>query len=130
MATGRNGNGIGRVALIASIGASGLLLLGAIGGFFYVAFQTRSNSDLLEVNSNKIQELQGLVSDTRGRLSGQEMALNEIETQFCGEDIVRNLMHANDMRVQSMLWAKTFPGSILPTDNSYYPNICNRKPQR
>lgn len=123
-------NGVGRVALIASIVGSGLLLLGAIGGFFYVAFQTRANSDRLDTQDRDIASIRATAADNRSRLSSNEMALNEIETQFCGEDIVRNLMHANDLRVQSMLWAKAFPGSEFPTNNAYYPNICNRKPQR
>ncbi len=74
-----------------------------------------------------IQAMHAAIADNRSRVAAMEMSLNETETQFCGEDVVRNLMHANDQRVQSMLWAKTFPGSILPTDNAYYPNICNRK---
>lgn len=53
-------------------------------------------------------------------------SLNEIETQFCAGDIVRNLMHANEMRDQAVLWEKTF-GIRKPTDNAYYPVICNRK---
>ena len=50
----------------------------------------------------------------------------EIESQFCAGDIVRNLMHAQDMRLVSMLWRKQFPDSPYPTDNSYYPRVCNR----
>jgi hypothetical protein len=49
----------------------------------------------------------------------------EIETQFCASDIVRNMLHADDLRNQSMLWRKAF-GDSLPTDNAFYPQICNR----
>lgn len=57
----------------------------------------------------------------------QSAALIEVETQFCAADIMRNLMHAQDMRIQSMLWAKSYDNGITyPTDNAYYPVICNR----
>lgn len=59
------------------------------------------------------------------RVTKIEVASNEIETQFCAQDIVRNLMHANDLRTVSLLWEKTF-GVKYPTDNTYYPTICNR----
>jgi hypothetical protein len=52
--------------------------------------------------------------------------LVEIETQFCASDSVRNLMHATDLRITSMLWGKVNPGQVLPTDNAFYPVICNR----
>jgi hypothetical protein len=66
------------------------------------------------------------VQSTTDRLTKIEVSLNEIETQFCAEDIVRNLMHANDLRNTSILWEKQF-GTKYPTDNAYYPTICNRR---
>ena len=48
--------------------------------------------------------------------------LVEVETQFCAEDAMRNLMHANDLRDFSMLWNKSM-GTDLPISNAYYPNI-------
>lgn len=54
-----------------------------------------------------------------------QSALTEIETQFCGSDHLRNLMHANELRVEAMLWSRVF-GSPLPVDNAYYPTVCNR----
>lgn len=50
-------------------------------------------------------------------------ALVEIETQFCAADTMRNLMHANDLRMFSMLWAKSFPDSTYPIENAYYPRV-------
>lgn len=52
--------------------------------------------------------------------------LVEIETQFCASDSIRNLMHAADMRITSVMWTKVSPGSVMPTDNAFYPSICNR----
>jgi hypothetical protein len=51
----------------------------------------------------------------------------EIETQFCASDIVRNMLHAAELRVESILWKKVF-GDSPPTDNAFYPQICNRPP--
>jgi len=62
----------------------------------------------------------------RADMSHTRADLREVETQFCGGDIVRNLMHANHLRLFSMLWHETFPETALPTDNAYYPRICNR----
>jgi hypothetical protein len=59
------------------------------------------------------------------RITRNEVALIEVETQFCAQDIVRNLMHANDLRNISILWEKEF-GSPYPISNTYYPTICNR----
>lgn len=58
----------------------------------------------------------------------QNAALVEIETQFCAADIMRNLTHATDIRLISLLWQKSFmlDQLKLPTDNAYYPMICNR----
>lgn len=58
----------------------------------------------------------------------QNAALVEIETQFCAADIMRNLTHATDTRLISLLWQKSFmlDQLKLPTDNAYYPMICNR----
>jgi len=62
----------------------------------------------------------------RADVTRQSAALIEVETQFCAADIMRNLMHAQDMRIQSMLWAKSYDDAKYPTDNAYYPVICNR----
>lgn len=59
------------------------------------------------------------------RVTRNEAALVEIETQFCAQDIVRNLMHANDLRNISILWEKQF-GIAYPIGNAFYPTICNR----
>lgn len=48
--------------------------------------------------------------------------LVEIETQFCGEDNLRNQIHAYDMRFLSMMWKKIFD-SVMPTDNAFYAQI-------
>lgn len=47
------------------------------------------------------------------------------EAEFCSSDTVRNLMHANDLRLFSILWDKSNLGHF-PTDNAYYPQICDK----
>ena len=89
--------------------------------------QVRSQA-IADISSMK-QDLQRTfdrVAEIRSDNTKQTAALIEIETQFCAADIMRNLMHAHDMRVQSLLWDKSFEGSKMPTDNAYYPVICNR----
>jgi hypothetical protein len=72
------------------------------------------SAQLLDRNTINQNEIVSLTSDLR-----------EIETQFCASDIIRNLMHANDLRTMSVLWVHTFK-ERYPTDNAYYPQICNR----
>jgi hypothetical protein len=61
------------------------------------------------------------------RYAGLQRDLVEIETQFCAEDAMRNLTHAQDLRIFSMLWIKTM-GFEMQTGNAYYPQIgrCQR----
>jgi hypothetical protein len=64
------------------------------------------------------------IQTMRTDVAKQGAALVEIETQFCAADTVRNLMHANDLRVESMLWQKAFDGqSQYPIVNAFYPRI-------
>jgi hypothetical protein len=58
----------------------------------------------------------------RTDIAGIRRDLVEVETQFCAEDAMRNLMHANDLRDFAMLWGKTM-GSELPISNAFYPQI-------
>ena len=66
------------------------------------------------------------VNVLRNDAATTKASMAEIESQFCASDVVRNLMHASDMRMVSMLWRKQFPDAPYPTDNSYYPRVCNR----
>src|SRR6266851_10398853 len=66
------------------------------------------------------------ITTLRADMAATRADLREVETQFWGSDIVRNLMHANDLRLLSILWHKNFPDSIFPTDNAHYPRVCNR----
>lgn len=88
-----------------------------------------SRSDRGQLN-DRLRSLEALVSAGRAARQASndtiQARLTEIETQFCAADIIRNLMHAQDMRVFSIIWHKTMPTTNYPTDNAYYPQICNR----
>jgi hypothetical protein len=126
MATSEPKNGVSRAGVYLSAAASGAMLLGLVGAVFYVGFSTRANSDAIAGQALVNQALNVEIRALQLRAEAQAVAMNEIETQFCGEDIVRNLMHANDMRTMALLWEKTFAGR-MPTDNAFYPSICNRR---
>lgn len=51
--------------------------------------------------------------------------LNEVETQFCSSDNIRNLIHASDQRLTATIFEKVF-GLPLPVSNAFYPKVCNR----
>jgi hypothetical protein len=86
-----------------------------------------SRSDRAQLNE-RVRLMEATVSSNAGERRAQfgvmAAKLVEVETQFCGSDVVRNLMHANDLRLFSMLWHKAFPDTTLPTDNAFYPKIC------
>lgn len=58
----------------------------------------------------------------RNNVTEQHAALVEIETQFCGQDNLRSQIHANDLRVQAMLWSKVF-GTEMPIANAFYARV-------
>jgi hypothetical protein len=91
-----------------------------------------SRTDRVQLN-DRIRALEGGVADAIGERRAQDgvlvAKLVEVETQFCSSDVVRNLMHANDLRLFAIMWHKIFPDSTLPTDNAYYPQICRNDAQ-
>jgi hypothetical protein len=119
-------NGASRLGLWLSIVISAMVLVSMIGAMFYVAYNGKSNTEALAAQSVLIKDISDKSALIQDRLTKIEVAQNEIETQFCSQDIVRNLMHAGDMRNISLLWEKVF-GTRYPTDNAYYPTICNRR---
>jgi hypothetical protein len=119
-------NGASRLGLWLSIAISAGLLFGMIGTVFYVGFRVQTTGDSLDLLIRRVSVMEDKFNLLQDRMTKIEVAQNEIETQFCAQDIVRNLMHANDLRNLSVLWEKQF-GSPYPTNNAYYPMICNRR---
>lgn len=65
------------------------------------------------------------LADRKSNEATLKSALVEVETQFCSADSIRNLSHASDLRIMSVLWQHANLG-IYPTDNAFYPTVCRR----
>lgn len=92
------------------------------------AYSAATNQGAISVMQGRLDRIEERSSELHTMHAQMEIKLTEIETQFCASDIIRNLMHANELRVMAVLWAKAFPQQRIPTDNSYYPMVCNRQP--
>lgn len=133
MTTVANGNGSKRWQIVAAIGGVSAIVMTLVAALItlnvqlanvsYTATGTKAAADALSIRVSSLDERSSSMALDVAQL---RTALLEIETQFCANDIVRNLMHANDMRIMSILWDKLGFGARLPTDNVYYPNVCNR----
>lgn len=120
-----NGNGYGRYSFYASVAVVIFSVVGAVIWVGGLASEIEANKAALNAQQGRIVILERDLKTNDLQTSTQTRDLREIETQFCASDIVRNLMHANDMRQLAMIWRKVF-GEVYPTDNAFYPQICNR----
>jgi hypothetical protein len=114
-----NGNGTARWSAWAGIGTLALALIGSLFVLYATAIGAAKDVSAL---STRVASLETEISAQRVEITTLQAKNVEIETQFRGADQARNLMHANDLRVQAMLWRKTF-GIEYPIENSYYPTI-------
>lgn len=115
-----------RVAAIVGVAGALGAVIAAVAGYGALTSQVQSSAQTIIEMRSRLDRIEDRLGKSEGNITTQGAALKEIETQFCSSDIVRNLMHANELRVLSMIWTKVFPGSVYPTDNSYYPRVCNR----
>lgn len=98
-------------------------------GAVSVAADSESRLDRSKLNTEVLRLRQDLSNGTAARRAADERftaALVEIETQFCESDALRNIMHANDLRMFAVLWSKVIPDAQLSTGNAYYPIVCNK----
>lgn len=136
MAESSNGNGNGNGNSVKSwqwmipVVSVASIITGALIAFFVnmssLGSQTSSlnaRTSALEQNYNQMAEREMILRTNNATM---EAKLLEVETQFCGEDHVRNLTHSQDLRLMAMLWRKVYPDGELPTSDTYYPQICNR----
>jgi len=77
----------------------------------------------IEALKRQATENSDRTSALRADVTRLSSAAVEIETQFCGQDNLRSQIHAQDLRIQSMLWRKLFPEAPLPTDNAFYARV-------
>lgn len=123
-------NGTSRLSLWISITLGTIAVASFLGGIGY-SMVSMSNEQVLQRErsadqSRRLETQAGEISALRLAVARQETALNEIETQFCSADNMRNLMHAADLRNYAIVYEKLF-GVTYPVGNAYYPTICNRK---
>jgi hypothetical protein len=132
-----NGNGNGgslnyvtvhtaRWQLMTSLAA---VLIGVAGGFLTLMMNVNTLNNNVSALSARLASVETAANEeranevtTRTSIAAIQRDLVEIETQFCAEDSMRNLMHANDLRFMGILWSKEF-GIELPTANAYYPQV-------
>lgn len=127
-ATEENGNGK-RPSSIGVWLSGGGVIMAIIGAFIWVgglASEVGQNQTTISAISTRLSSAEANNRALELRVTSLETSQKEIETQFCGTGNIINLMHANDMRLQSVLWQKSFPGITFPTDNPFYPVLCNR----
>lgn len=125
MTSAPNGNGYGRYSFYASAAIVLFTVIGAIIWIGGIANEVAQNKGYIEAQSTKIIALEHDLRSNDLLTSNLQRDQRESETQFCANDIVRNLMHANELRTTSLLWQKVF-GVPYPTDNAYYPTICHK----
>ncbi len=97
-----------------------------------VAERVRLAEGILQERSSTVADVQNLKANygsvidrlTTIRTDAGKMgaALVEIETQFCGQDNLRSQIHAQDLRMEAMLWKKVF-GEELPIANAFYARV-------
>jgi hypothetical protein len=118
-------NGVSRAGLWLSVATSAFIVFGAIGSIFYIGFKVQATSDIQDARGRRIALIEDRMAAIQDRLIKIEVAQNEIETQFCSEDEMRNVIHAADLRTLALIWKKAF-GDDLNISNAYYPRVCRR----
>lgn len=98
---------------------------GAALGLYLMANVSRTQITVLQ---DDVAALKASSHEQDIRLREACSQLKEVETQFRASDQVRNLMHVDTLRIQSMLWRKAF-GADYPTGNVYLPTIAQEHPQ-
>jgi len=117
-------NGTARWQLWVSLVGTGVVLAGAL-----VTLYVQVNTAYTTANDlkDRVDRLTVQFTEARSQLSIVCADLKEVETQFRATDQVRNLMHANDLRIQSLLWQKVY-GAPYPAENPYLPTIAQDQP--
>jgi hypothetical protein len=88
-----------------------------------------SKSDRLQLNGRMQVMEQSAAANSADRRAAEartEAQLIEIETQFKSASVVLNIHKDETQRLLAVLWAKVFPGSVLPPAD-YRPNLYREK---
>lgn len=127
MADAPNGNAtFSKLSTVLTSSAAALALLVSLIAFFVKIANLETASINQQARIDRIDTAMNSGSDRNSKTREDVVALQrdliEIETQECSQDNMRNLNHANDLRIMAMLWKKTF-GDDLPIANTFYPRI-------
>jgi hypothetical protein len=120
-----NSNGGGRwqtITAVGSVAAVIVLIIGVIYQAASLSYNTTANTITIDRQSAEIARLEGRLNDAANKLTVLDTQQAEIETQFCSQSTVVNLMHGKDLGLISELWSRAF-GHPYPLDNTYYPII-------
>jgi hypothetical protein len=117
-----NGNGTARWSAWAGIGTLALALIGSL--FVLYATAIGAAKDVASLSA-RISALETQVAADRVQITKIEDKQTEIDTQLRASIDDSNKSLAWQLRINSMLWSKAFPGSHFPTDDAFYPNIAN-----
>ncbi len=126
------GNGTARWQLYLSAGSLALFVVGSLIGLLiqiasltYATADTRAKMEAMESRLGRVEQ-QSQLNQTSITVMRSDMG--EIDTQLRASIDDRNLGHAWDLRIESVLWEQAFKGrSHLPIGNAVYPNIADGK---
>ncbi len=117
-----NGNGLTRWGALGGIGLFAFAVLGAFFVLWSTATNAAKDAASLEV---RVTRLETDVTANRIEIATLRSNQIEIDTQLRASIDESNKSLAWQMRVNSMLWERSFKGSHLPTDNAIYSNIAS-----
>lgn len=118
-------NGNARWGMWASVAAALAVILGGALTFYLRAESGYQKALALE---ERVSFLEKSVQASQTDISVIHADMREIDTQLRASIDDKNLSHAWDLRVESVLWEQAFKGhSHLPIDNAVYPNIADGK---
>lgn len=119
-----NGNGVARWGALAGVVMTAFVILAALFGLFWTSNAAFSKAEALE---HRVSQLEELTTTNRTQISVLCSALIETETQFKSADQMRNLMHLDTLRTESILWKKVF-ATDYPIGTPYLPTIAQDNP--
>lgn len=88
---------------------------------FHVSYQQQTNTAEIAALRAEV----AIVHTNDAAIKAMQRDLNELETEICAEDDLRNLMHADEMRAFAMLYEK-IEGRPYQIGNAFYPQVCRR----
>jgi hypothetical protein len=116
------GNGVARWGAWASAVGTAAVILGAMFVLYSQVSTAYAKANDLE---GRVDRLSNVIEEQRIEIAGLKSSQIEQDTQLRASIDDSNKSLAWQLRINAMLWEKTFKGSHLPTDNAFYPNIAN-----